>query len=70
MGGSSVLAQKVVTSIRQRLSKEIQVSKIYIHPTIKELSASLEENNSENNGKEDEFEFRKIIPKPLLPILP
>ncbi|KAF2328719.1 polyketide synthase [Flavobacterium ginsenosidimutans] len=55
MGGSSVLAQKVTTLIKQRLSLEIPVSKIYIHPTIKELSSILEE----HNNKEEKFEFKK-----------
>jgi len=55
MGGSSVLAQKVTTALKQRLSIEIPVSKIYIHPTIKELSATLEDFH-----KEDLFEFKKV----------
>lgn len=55
MGGSSVLAQKVTTLLKQRLSLEIPVSKIYIYPTIKELSSILEEHNS----KEETFEFKK-----------
>lgn len=55
MGGSSVLAQKVTSIIRQNLSIDLSVSKIYIHPTIKELSKILEE----TNNKEDVFEFKK-----------
>ncbi|MBW1655004.1 polyketide synthase [Flavobacterium quisquiliarum] len=57
MGGSSVLAQKVTTLMRQQLSKDLPVSKIYIHPTIRELAVILEENNNENN-KEDIFTFK------------
>ncbi|AXB58529.1 polyketide synthase [Flavobacterium fluviale] len=49
MGGSSVLAQKVTTSMRQKLSKDVPVSKIYIHPTIRELAASFEQNTNEEN---------------------
>ncbi len=56
MGGSSVLAQKVATLMRQQLSKEIPVSKIYIHPTIRELALTLEENDSEI--KDDVFKFK------------
>ena len=59
MGGSSVLAQKVTSLMRQRLSKDVPVSKIYIHPTISELAATLEEGNNENNGKEDFFSFKE-----------
>jgi len=55
IGGSSILAQKVTTSIKQRLALDVPVSKIYIHPTIKELSSTLEDNNS----KEETFEFKK-----------
>jgi len=49
MGGSSVLAQKVTTLMRQKLSKDVPVSKIYIHPTIRELAASFEQNTNEEN---------------------
>ncbi|SHH04603.1 type I polyketide synthase [Flavobacterium defluvii] len=59
MGGSSVLAQKVTTTMRQNLLKDVPVSKIYIHPTIRELAAILEENNSENNSREDVFSFKE-----------
>ncbi|PBJ08950.1 type I polyketide synthase [Flavobacterium sp. ACN6] len=55
MGGSSVLAQKVTTLMRQNLSKDIPVSKIYIHPTIRELAATLEENIND----EDLFAFKE-----------
>jgi amino acid adenylation domain-containing protein len=55
MGGSSVLAQKVVSLIRQHLSIDLAVSKIYIHPTIRELSSILEENKTQ----EDLFVFKK-----------
>lgn len=58
MGGSSVLAQKVTTLMRQQLSKDVPVSKIYIHPTIRELAVTLEENNNENTIKEDVFTFK------------
>jgi amino acid adenylation domain-containing protein len=56
MGGSSVLAQKVTSKMRQYLSIDISVSKIYIHPTIRELAAILEE----NKNKEDLFVFKDI----------
>lgn len=49
MGGSSILAQKVITLIRQQVSKDIPVSKIYIHPTVRELAAVLEENTIEKD---------------------
>lgn len=49
LGGSSVLAQKVTTLLKQRLSLEIPVSKIYIHPTIKDLASVLEENKIPEN---------------------
>lgn len=55
IGGSSILAQKVTTSIKQQLSLDVAVSKIYIHPTIGELASILEE----NIHKEDFFEFKK-----------
>lgn len=55
MGGSSVLAQKVTSLMRQHLSVDISVSKIYIHPTISELSNIL----GENKNDEDFFEFKK-----------
>ncbi|WP_289661659.1 polyketide synthase [Flavobacterium panacagri] len=58
LGGSSILAQKVTTLMRQQLSKELPVSKIYIHPTIRELALTLEKNDSENNTKEDAFKFK------------
>lgn len=54
IGGSSILAQKVTTSMKQLLSVDVPVSKIYIHPTIKELSSILEEQNNE----EESFEFK------------
>ena len=54
MGGSSVLAQKVTSLMRQRLSIEVPVSKIYIHPTISELSTIL----GENKNGEDLFVFK------------
>ena len=55
MGGSSVLAQKVTSLMRQQLALDISVSKIYIHPTIRELASTLEENNT----KENSFAFKK-----------
>ncbi|KRD61537.1 hypothetical protein ASE40_08380 [Flavobacterium sp. Root935] len=58
MGGSSVLAQKVTTLMKQHLSKDVPVSKIYIHPTIRELAAILEENNSDT-ANEDLFKFKE-----------
>jgi len=58
MGGSSVLAQKVTTLMKQQLSKDVPVSKIYIHPTIRELAAILEENNSDTDN-EDLFKFKE-----------
>lgn len=58
MGGSSVLAQKVTTLMRQQLSKDVAVSKIYIHPTIRELAAILEENNNDT-ANEDLFTFKE-----------
>ncbi|MDQ1166753.1 polyketide synthase [Flavobacterium sp. SORGH_AS_0622] len=58
MGGSSVLAQKVTTLMKQQLSKDVPVSKIYIHPTIRELAAILEENNSDT-ANEDLFKFKE-----------
>ncbi|MBB4802525.1 amino acid adenylation domain-containing protein [Flavobacterium nitrogenifigens] len=55
IGGSSVLAQKVTTAIKQLLAVDVPVSKIYIHPTIKELASTLED----QNNTEDSFEFKK-----------
>ncbi|MGQ7947206.1 amino acid adenylation domain-containing protein [Flavobacterium sp. WC2509] len=54
MGGSSVLAQKVTSLMRQRLLIDVSVSKIYIHPTIAELSTILGEGKSD----EDLFVFK------------
>jgi len=54
IGGSSILAQKVTTSMKQLLSVDVPVSKIYIHPTIKELASILEE----QNDTEESFEFK------------
>lgn len=56
MGGSSVLAQKVSSLIRQRLLADVPVSKIYIYPTISELASFL----GENENKEDLFAFKEI----------
>jgi amino acid adenylation domain-containing protein len=58
MGGSSVLAQKVTSLMRQQIAKEVPVSKIYIHTTVRELAAFLEESNKENSTKEDFFSFK------------
>ncbi|TDD95786.1 polyketide synthase [Flavobacterium cellulosilyticum] len=55
MGGTSLLAQKVTSLMRQRLFLDIAVSKIYIHPTISELSKILRENII----NEDLFVFKK-----------
>ena len=55
MGGSSILAQKVTSLMRQRLSIDVPVSKIYTNPTISELSKIL----GENKNEEDLFEFKK-----------
>lgn len=55
LGGSSLLAQKLTTLLKQRLSLEIPVSKIYIHPTIKDLASVLEEAKNPENL----FEFKK-----------
>lgn len=49
LGGSSVLAQKVVFIIRQRLVIDLPVSKIYTNPTISQLAATFI-GNSENNS--------------------
>jgi amino acid adenylation domain-containing protein len=59
LGGSSILAQKVSSLMRKRLLIELPVSKIYIHPTIGELSIILGENRSE----EKVFELKKTIEK-------
>lgn len=59
MGGSSVLAQKVISLMRQHLSLDLSVSKIYIHPTISELSAIL----GEQKNKEDLFVFKETNDK-------
>jgi amino acid adenylation domain-containing protein len=59
MGGSSVLAQKVTSLMKQRLSLDVSVSKIYIHPTIGELSTIL----GETKNNEDLFEFKKTNDK-------
>lgn len=42
MGGTSLLAQRVSTKLRQQFNLEISVTKIYQHPTIAELSDYLE----------------------------
>lgn len=42
MGGSSLLAQKTVSSLRQNYNYEIPIIKLYQHPTILELSSYLE----------------------------
>ncbi|WP_111307980.1 polyketide synthase [Confluentibacter sediminis] len=39
LGGTSILAQKVVSLMKERLKIDISVSKIYTHPTISELSS-------------------------------
>lgn len=54
IGGSSILAQKVTTAMKQLLSVDVPVSKIYIHPTIKDLASTLEG----QNNTEDSFEFK------------
>lgn len=63
MGGSSVLAQKVTSLMRQRLSIDIDVSKIYIHPTISELSKIL----GENINDKDLFDFKNTDNKTTSP---
>ena len=59
MGGSSVLAQKVTSIMKQRLSLDVSVSKIYIHPTISELATIL----GENKNEEESFAFKKTNDK-------
>ncbi|GAL82256.1 malonyl CoA-acyl carrier protein transacylase [Algibacter lectus] len=42
MGGTSLLTQKVATLMRKRFKLKIPVTKIYQHPTIKEIAAYIE----------------------------
>lgn len=42
MGGTSLLTQKVATLMRKRFKLKIPVTKIYQHPTIKEIAAHIE----------------------------
>jgi amino acid adenylation domain-containing protein len=63
LGGSSILAQKVTSLMKQHLSIDVPVSKIYIHPTISELAAIL----GENKNQEDSFEFKKTDHKTTSP---
>ena len=44
MGGTSLLAQKTVSNLRQHFNYEIPIIKLYQHPTISELSRFLEPN--------------------------
>nr|WP_321223482.1 polyketide synthase [uncultured Psychroserpens sp.] len=44
MGGTSLLAQKTVSNLRQHYNYEIPIIKLYQHPTIIELSSFLEPN--------------------------
>jgi amino acid adenylation domain-containing protein len=44
MGGTSLLAQKTVSNLRQHFNYEIPIIKLYQHPTISELSQFLEPN--------------------------
>ncbi|WP_040281915.1 amino acid adenylation domain-containing protein [Psychroserpens damuponensis] len=46
MGGSSLLAQRVVGSLRKKLNKEIPLIKIFQHPTISQLAQFLGENSN------------------------
>ncbi|GAL64251.1 phosphopantetheine-binding protein [Algibacter lectus] len=46
MGGTSLLTQKVATLMRKRFKLKIPVTKIYQHPTIKEIATYIE-----NDGK-------------------
>ncbi|MFT6729234.1 MAG: amino acid adenylation domain-containing protein [Glaciecola sp.] len=50
MGGTSLLAQKTVSSLRQNYNYEIPIIKLYQHPTISELSTFLEP-KKETKGK-------------------
>ncbi|SHM42013.1 type I polyketide synthase [Flavobacterium saccharophilum] len=59
IGGSSVLAQKITSVLRQRLSIEIPVSKMYIYPTIRELATVFGEDKNGENNKEDLFVFKE-----------
>ncbi|WP_348799928.1 amino acid adenylation domain-containing protein [Flavobacterium adhaerens] len=56
LGGSSLLAQKVTSEIREQLSKDIPVSKIYINPTIRELANALEK---DSNSTDEIFTFKE-----------
>ncbi|MBF4464319.1 polyketide synthase [Flavobacterium sp. LC2016-12] len=59
IGGSSVLAQKITSVLRQRLSIEVPVSKMYIYPTIRELCTILGEDKNGEKNKEDLFAFKE-----------
>ena len=48
LGGTSLLTQKTVTIIRERLGIEIPVTKMYQYPTIAELSKYIEKENNQN----------------------
>ncbi|RXJ49670.1 amino acid adenylation domain-containing protein [Gelidibacter gilvus] len=52
MGGSSLIAQRVIGLLRKKLNTEIPLIKIFQHPTISQLAKSL----SENLRVEDEVE--------------
>ena len=51
IGGSSLLAQRVIALLRKNLNTEIPLIKIFQYPTIAELSEYL----SENTEDEDAF---------------
>lgn len=46
LGGHSILAMQVVTRIRSRMGTDVPIKTIFDHPTLKQLSARLEEVSS------------------------
>ncbi|REH01874.1 polyketide synthase [Flavobacterium aquicola] len=61
IGGTSILTQRVATSLKEHLGQPIAVTKIYQYPTIAALSEYLEEDNKSTNlsGFEKPKEDRK-----------
>ena len=49
LGGHSLLVVKMLSEIRKLLGKDLEVVKMFQHPTIKELAQLLEETRQENN---------------------
>lgn len=51
LGGTSLLAQKTIVAIKDKTKKEISVTRLYQHPTIKGLAAFLSGNSTNRQKK-------------------